>query len=174
MQVWCAPSFGNCIELFSLVKTLLPIDKITHWHWQGRAPRQEVKRVGHLIPPIEAKFKGYHGKGWRSHLPWLPPWNSTPGYVKWAPRFPIKYQPQGRHDCYTEGSWFYRVLYSSFADCWHWTVWGVWVDQRDPRVAPRAVCPCPPGSARYAPGSATRRTQDRAHWSHRWDYTHIK
>ena len=37
------PSFGNCIELFSLVKTLLTIDKTTHW--QGRAPRQEVKRV---------------------------------------------------------------------------------------------------------------------------------
>ena len=39
------PSFGNCIELFSLVKTLLTIDKTTHW--QGRAPRQEVKRVQH-------------------------------------------------------------------------------------------------------------------------------
>ena len=27
MQVWCAPSFENCIEQFSLVKTLLTIDK---------------------------------------------------------------------------------------------------------------------------------------------------
>ena len=47
VQVWCAPSFGNCIKLFSLVKTLLMIDNI-------------------IMPSLEAKFKGHHCKGCRS------------------------------------------------------------------------------------------------------------
>ena len=53
------PSFGNCIELFSLVKTLLTIDKTNQGkRWKGYSI---------ILPSLEAKFKGHHGKGWRSH-----------------------------------------------------------------------------------------------------------
>ena len=72
------PSFGNCIELFSLVKTLLAIDKTTHW--QGRAPRQEVKRVQHYTAITRSQIERASRQRLKKsrHLPWLPSWNSTP------------------------------------------------------------------------------------------------